>query len=191
MRHLQLVHWYLKLTKFWVILWCFYLSFCTGSTKWNAAAINILLLFLAGLFTGLWLRNAPHNKNKSGIIVFKNKLLLVTWITSLLFDLNYKLITRSSYAFSPGEIYILYCIVLYILYILSIYCAWEYLPFDWSHRGMFCTDSNDRAHDAIGDLTLAVSWCIQQSFIFCYGDITRLCLHYGRFSLIRNEFSTF
>ena len=56
----------------------FKMSFCTGSTKWNTAAINILLLFLAGLFTGLWLRNAPHDKKKSGIIVFKNKLLLVS-----------------------------------------------------------------------------------------------------------------
>ena len=44
----------------------------------HTAAINILLLFLAGLFTGLWLRNAPHDKKKSGIIVFKNKLLLVS-----------------------------------------------------------------------------------------------------------------
>ena len=34
-------------------------------------------LFLAGLFTGLWLRNALHDKKKSGIIVFKNKLLFV------------------------------------------------------------------------------------------------------------------
>ena len=30
------------------------------------------------LFTGLWLRNAPHDKKKSGIIVFKDKLLLVS-----------------------------------------------------------------------------------------------------------------
>ena len=35
-------------------------------------------VFLAGLFTGLWLRNAPHDKKESGIIVFKNKLLLVS-----------------------------------------------------------------------------------------------------------------
>ena len=52
----------------------FYLSFCTGSS----AAINILLLFLAGLFIGLWLRNAPLDKKKSEIIVFKNKVLLVS-----------------------------------------------------------------------------------------------------------------
>ena len=56
----------------------FYLSFCTGSTKRNTAAIKILLLLLAGLLTGLWLRNAPHDKKKSEIIVFKNKLLLVS-----------------------------------------------------------------------------------------------------------------
>ena len=56
----------------------FYLSFCTGSSKWNTAAINILLLFLAGLFIGLWLRNAPLDKKKSEIIVFKNKVLLVS-----------------------------------------------------------------------------------------------------------------
>ena len=56
----------------------FYLSFCTGSSKWNSAAINILLLFLAGLFIGLWLRNAPLDKKKSEIIVFKNKVLLVS-----------------------------------------------------------------------------------------------------------------
>ena len=53
-------------------------SFCTGSTKWNTSAIKILLLFLAGLFIGLWLRNAPNDKKKSEIVVFKNKLLLVS-----------------------------------------------------------------------------------------------------------------
>ena len=30
----------------------FYLSFSTGCTKWNAVAIKILLLFMAGLFIG-------------------------------------------------------------------------------------------------------------------------------------------
>ena len=35
------------------------------------AAIKILLLFLAGLFIGLWLRNAPNNKKKPEIIVLK------------------------------------------------------------------------------------------------------------------------
>ena len=36
------------------------------------------LLFLAGLFIRLWLRNASLDKKKSEIIVFKNKLLLVS-----------------------------------------------------------------------------------------------------------------
>ena len=40
----------LKLTKFFVNLWCFILSFSTGYIKWNTAAINSLLLFTAGLF---------------------------------------------------------------------------------------------------------------------------------------------
>ena len=31
-------------------LWCFLLSFSTGCIKWNTAAINSLLLFMAGLF---------------------------------------------------------------------------------------------------------------------------------------------
>ena len=43
--------WQLKLTEFFVNLWCFLLSFPTGCTKWNTAAINSLLLFMAGLFT--------------------------------------------------------------------------------------------------------------------------------------------
>ena len=36
--------------SFFVDLWCFLLSFPTGCTKWNTAAINSLLLFMAGLF---------------------------------------------------------------------------------------------------------------------------------------------
>ena len=36
------------------------------------------MLFLAGLFIGLCLRNAPNDKKKSEITVFKNKLLLVS-----------------------------------------------------------------------------------------------------------------
>jgi len=36
------------------------------------------LVFLAGLFIGMWLRNAPLDKKKSEITVFKNKLLLVS-----------------------------------------------------------------------------------------------------------------
>ena len=46
-------------------------------TKWKTAAIKILLLFLAGLFIGIWLRNAPlvrviGNPCSDGI-VFKNE----------------------------------------------------------------------------------------------------------------------
>ena len=37
-----------------------------------------ILLFLAGLFIGFWLRDVPLDKKKSEIIVFKNKLLLVS-----------------------------------------------------------------------------------------------------------------
>ena len=49
---LKLVYfWQLKLTEFCVNLWCFLMSFSTGCTKWNTAAINCLLLFMAGLFT--------------------------------------------------------------------------------------------------------------------------------------------
>ena len=48
--------WQLKLTEFCVNLWCFQLSFSTGCTKWNSAAIRSLLLFMASLF-GFWLRN--------------------------------------------------------------------------------------------------------------------------------------
>ena len=46
--------------------------------KMKYPAIKILLLFLAGLFIGLWLRNSPNDKKKSEITVFKNKLLLVS-----------------------------------------------------------------------------------------------------------------
>ena len=60
--------------------------------KWNTAAIKSLLLFLAGLFIGLWLRNAPLNKKKSEIIVFKNKLLLVK-LTSPCWTMRKVLIT--------------------------------------------------------------------------------------------------
>ena len=44
------------------------------------------LAFLAGLFIGLSLRNAPLDKKKSEIIVFKNKLLLVSLIYFTLLD---------------------------------------------------------------------------------------------------------
>ena len=40
-----------QLTEFCVNLWCFYLSFSTGCTKWNTTAIKGILLFMAGLFT--------------------------------------------------------------------------------------------------------------------------------------------
>ena len=39
-----------SLQSFFVNLWCFLLSFSTGCIKWNTAAINSLLLFMAGLF---------------------------------------------------------------------------------------------------------------------------------------------
>ena len=42
--------WQLKLTEFFVNLWCFLLSFSAGCIKWNTAAINSLLSFMAGLF---------------------------------------------------------------------------------------------------------------------------------------------
>ena len=43
--------WQLRLTKFCVDPWCFQLSFSSWCTKWNTAAINSLLLFMAaGLF---------------------------------------------------------------------------------------------------------------------------------------------
>ena len=48
----KLFYWYLKLTEFCVMLWCFWLPFSTGCTKWNTAAIKILLLFIAGFFNG-------------------------------------------------------------------------------------------------------------------------------------------
>ena len=52
MQHLETcLLWQLKLTEFFVNLWCFLLSFSTGCIKWNTAAINSLLLFMAGLFT--------------------------------------------------------------------------------------------------------------------------------------------
>ena len=53
MQHLEsCLLWQVKLTEFCVNLWCFYLSFSSGCTKWNTAAIKSLLLFMAGLFTG-------------------------------------------------------------------------------------------------------------------------------------------
>ena len=42
--------WQPKLTEYFVNLWCFLLSFPTGCLKWNTAAINSLLWFMAGLF---------------------------------------------------------------------------------------------------------------------------------------------
>ena len=39
-----------SLQSFFVNLWCFLLSFCTGRIKWNTVAINSLLLSMAGLF---------------------------------------------------------------------------------------------------------------------------------------------
>ena len=41
--------WQLKLTEFFVNLWWFLLYFSTGCAKWNTAAINSLVLFMAGL----------------------------------------------------------------------------------------------------------------------------------------------
>ena len=53
MQHLEsCLLWQLKLTEFCVNLWCFWLSFSTGSTKWNLAAIRSLPLFMASLFIG-------------------------------------------------------------------------------------------------------------------------------------------
>ena len=53
MQHLEsCLLWQLKLAEFCVNLWCFSLSFSTGCTKWNTAAIKSLLLFMAGLFIG-------------------------------------------------------------------------------------------------------------------------------------------
>ena len=53
MQHLEsCLLWQLRLTEFCVNLWCFYLSFSTGCTKWNTAAIKSLLLSMAGLFIG-------------------------------------------------------------------------------------------------------------------------------------------
>ena len=57
MHHLETcLLWQLKLTEFCVNfrvnLWCFLMSFSTGSTKCNTAAIKSLLLFLAGWFIG-------------------------------------------------------------------------------------------------------------------------------------------
>ena len=51
--------WQLKLTEFCVNLWCFLMSFPTGCIKWNTAAINSLLLFMAVFLLNFWLRNAP------------------------------------------------------------------------------------------------------------------------------------
>ena len=45
--------WQLKLTEFCLNLWCFLLSFSTGCTKWNSAAIRSLQLFMASLFIGV------------------------------------------------------------------------------------------------------------------------------------------
>ena len=53
MQHLETcLLWQLKLTEICVVLWCFQLSFSTGCTKWNSAAIKSLLLFMASLFIG-------------------------------------------------------------------------------------------------------------------------------------------
>ena len=50
-QHLELcLLWQLKLTEYFVNLWCFLLSFPTGCLKWNTAGINSLLWFMAGLF---------------------------------------------------------------------------------------------------------------------------------------------
>ena len=51
MQHLETcLLWQLKLTVFFFNLWCFSLSYSTGCIKWNTAAINSLLLLMAGLF---------------------------------------------------------------------------------------------------------------------------------------------
>ena len=53
MQHLETcLLWQLKLTEFCANLWCFLMSFSTGCTKWNTAAIKSLLLFMASLFIG-------------------------------------------------------------------------------------------------------------------------------------------
>ena len=53
MQHLEsCLLWQMRLTEFWVNLWCFLLSFSTRCTKCNTAAIKSVLLFMAGLFIG-------------------------------------------------------------------------------------------------------------------------------------------
>ena len=53
MQHLEsCLLWQQQLREFFFNLWCFLLSFSTGCTKWNSAAIRSLLLFMASLFIG-------------------------------------------------------------------------------------------------------------------------------------------
>ena len=67
MQHLETcLLWQLKLTEFFVNLWCFLLSFTSGCIKWNTAAINSLLLFMAGLFIEFLVEKcAPCQSQKS------------------------------------------------------------------------------------------------------------------------------
>ena len=64
--NLDSILWQLKLTEFFVNLWCFLLSFSTGCIKWNTAAINSLLLFMAGFFIDFLVEKcAPYQSQKS------------------------------------------------------------------------------------------------------------------------------
>ena len=67
MQHLETCFlWQLKLTEFCVNLWCFQLSFSTGCTKCNTAAIKSLLLFMAGLFIGFLVFACKSGKSDFG-----------------------------------------------------------------------------------------------------------------------------
>ena len=80
MQHLEsCLLWQLRLTEFCVNLCCFELSFPSGCTKWNTAAIKSLLLFLAGLFTGFLVEKCVACEN----LVIRSRMASFSFFTLL------------------------------------------------------------------------------------------------------------
>ena len=87
----------LKLTEFFVNLWCFKLSFSTRCTKWNPAAISCYLWRVCLL--GFWLRNTSlvkfGNPISKGIVFVKHLACCVRGLKSLKLFWPYLIASRS------------------------------------------------------------------------------------------------
>ena len=122
-----------------LVRWCFLMSFSTGWTKWNTAAIKSLLLFMAGLFIGFLVEKSVACQNS--IIRFRMasflfftllkcvrgfKSLKQLWPSLIAFRTESRMVSLSNYC--------IWCLVL--LYLIS----WSLAPFTLTvFAASFCT----------------------------------------------------